>query len=557
MKHCLKKVLIVSILSVFLVANTVGCLPAVGPQQEEIETEEKRELLVPPKEKQEVDLSVLNEVEEIIRKNSVSRGKLADKVTVAENVFDFFFIYLGITPDKIPDWAHEEKDRAIREAIEGKNLAELPLLERIFEWLRQKMLGHLGTRQRPIDYGFFNKILERLIHEEGLSYLDHPEERFRILEATIKGFIASIYDPFAEYVNPTEVRLGATEGRGQYEGLGIGIRMEGGRFIINMVVKGSPAEKAGLQVDDIIVYIDNKDLTGATVREIGLYIRGKVDPKIVLTIERNKEIFNIAVIRETIKQVKLSSWPSFDLPEGRGNTADGLPYTFPIRDQEGNQQIDVAYIKIKNFSTAMVHDLYFVLNNIDWTKYRKLIIDVRENPGGYVYTTIAALSYFLPPSTVAVIVQDHTGWQEAHLTPRAPITVGPKDATVQAHPNLVPADIPVVVLIGAKSASGAEVFAATLRDHGRATIIGKERSAGKGTTNRWFYLRQGEYGALFLATGLWLAPKGQFVEPLRADQDGGLVPQILVQWTERDYFLNGQDPNWDPEIFAALDVLAE
>lgn len=480
---------------------------------------------------EEIDLSELNQVEDLLRKKSVYRKNLEDKVKVCQSVFEFFFIYLNVPLDEIPDWAIEEKEKAIQQAL-GKN--------------------------RPIDYSFMNRILERLIKEEDFSYLNSPEEKFRILKNTIRGFLNAIGDPFADYADPVEVKLGITEiTRGRYEGIGVQLSLEKGKFVIGAVFDGSPAKKAGLQVGDKILLIDGKDLTGATVRDIVIYIRNKKDPTIALTIERDSQRFEVVLKRSTIKQNFIASYPFVELPNDRGSTKKRLPYNFPLKDREGNLIKKVAYLKIFEFSVQAVKDLYYVLNRIDWDKYQGLIIDLRENHGGYIYTTVAALSYFLRGGETALIVQDHQGRKESIYIPHRSTTLYPEreEFRVEVHPQLVPMDLPIVILVGSKTFSGAEVFSACLRDWQRAVLIGKERTAGKGTVNRWFLLRDGKYGALYIGVNLWLTPTGEFLEPLRKEEKGGLLPDPLVEWTEKDYFLNGQDPNWDPEIFAALDWL--
>ncbi len=517
MKNCLKRVLLVGcIFSIFL-TTAIGCVPIQKPIEIEIE-EEKREFLIPPsfREKQEIDFAVLNEVERIIRRYSVSREKLIDSVVAAEKLFDFFFAYLEIKPEQIPEWAQEILREAINEAREN--------------------------RRGRVNYRFLNEILEKLIQED--PYLKCPEGKFHLLEAIIEEFIKILGDPFTGYVNPLYVRLGITEPPGQPGGLGFRVEVIDERFVVTEIVAESPAEEAGLRVGDILIYINDKDLTNATIRAIILYIRGRRCPEFILTVERYGEI-DIFITRGVFRRM-LSSYPPFGLPDGR-NTGETLPYNFSIQDRKRNSIAGLIYIKMNNFSPEMIADLYFLLNQVNWEEYRKLILDLRENPGGFVFVTIAALSYFLPPSTVAIVLGDHAGRHREQLTPRAPVTIERAGMKVRAHPNLVPPDTEIVVLVGERSASGAEVFASALRDHQRAKIVGSTRTFGKGTANRWLSLPEG-YGALFLATSLWFAPEGEFVE------SRGLLPQVLVEWTERDHYLNRQNPNWDPEIFAALEI---
>lgn len=524
------RLLIGLILVVFVMGGVLGC--GIFPEKKNSPTEPEKtvvkEYLCPPREKQNVDFSVLNDAESVLRKNSVYREKLNDPAETADFIFELFFIHINIPLEKIPEWAKAEKDLAVKTAVEKK---------------------------RSVDFSFLNKILEKMIKDEGYTNLNNPEEKFRILKSTMQGFINSIGDPFAAYADPVEVSMGITENRGEYEGIGVTMDLTQGKFVITGVFEGSPAYDAGVQVGDVIVEIDGKDPAGCTMRELSLYIRGKTDPKMTFKFKRGEQIIDVIIEKRPVKTIQLASYPSFDLPEGRGSTAKDLPYNFPLKDRDGNVVTDIVYIKMAEFSVQMARDLYYVLQNISWEKYHGVIVDLRDNPGGYVHATVAALSYFLNGGDIVIMSEDYNGRQDFEIVPRGKVNIGQGEWAVTAHPNLVPADVPVVILINSQSTSGSEVFAGAMRDHQRAVLIGKERSGGKGTINRWFELRKGEYGALYIAIALWKTPNGEFVEPLRRNEAGGLLPQILVEWTEQDRLKNGQDPNYDLEIFAAIEAL--
>lgn len=525
------RLLVVLVLVAVLVVNFSGC--QILPKKEVPATPKQeiaKECLCPPKEAKEVDFSVLNDAENLLRENSVYRKKLQNPAETAEVIFETFFIHVNVPLEKIPEWAKLEKDLAVNEALEKK---------------------------KPVDYSFFNKIFKRMVEDEGFSNLDNSEAKFKLLKSMMQGFINSIGDPFAAYADPVEVSLGITENRGEYEGIGVTMDLTQGRFVITGVLEGSPAYGAGIQVGDVILEIDGKDPSGCTMREFSLYIRGKEDPKITFKIKRGEQIIEIALEKRAVKQVQLATWPSFDLSDGdsQRSTAKDLPYNFPLKDRDGKVVDNVVYIKMAEFSIQMANDLYYVLQRIPWANYQGIIVDLRGNPGGYVSATIAALSYFLKGGDVAIMTEDYNGRKDLEIVPRGKINLGQGDWAVTAHPGLVPAGIPVVILIDSQSFSGSEVFAGAMRDHQRAVLVGKERSGGKGTINNWFQLRKGEYGALYIAIGLWKTPNGEFVEPLRRDEKGGLAPQVLVEWTDADRIKQGQNPDYDLDIFAALDVL--
>lgn len=499
-----------------------GCLPAEEPRPEEEAPRLVKEEL------RELNFKKLNDVELILSNYSVFWDEeKVDRAEVALKVLEAVFVHLQVPPTQIPDWAHDIKDEAVLKAQE---------------------------QNKRVDYGFLNEVLEELIKQPDYQYLASSYEKLKLWKAAVQGFINAVQDPFASYATPTEVKLGATEmSSGTYEGIGVSMNKEKGEMILTEVKKGSPAERAGLRIGDKVLKIDGMSLEGATIRHIILYIRQKEDPAITLTIEhQNGQIEDIKVVKERIEQVCLKSWPGVDLPGGRENTAETLPYIFPLSDREGNLQPDIAYLKIEDFSVQMTRDLYFVLSSLDLSKFKGLIIDVRENPGGRVDATAAAISYFLPGESVFYIERDISGRETAFLLPPQKLEW---KYGLTFEPNLVPEDLPVVILVGSGSYSGAEVFAAALRDHGRTVLVGKDRTGGKGTINNWFEIEMGEYGALYIAIKLWLTPKGELIEPLHRDEEGGLLPDYLIEWSDEDYFKHGQDLNWDPEIFKAIDII--
>ncbi len=501
---------------------------------------------------EDIDLTVLQDVVFILETNSVfmspvfeeTFGKTGkDQDYLLRKARDTIFSgFLGIPPDQIPQWA---KDWVEAEISSGN-----------------------------YDYEVFNRIYQELIQEPQYEYLKDPSQKEKLLKVSIEGMIRALEDPFTTYISRDYWKT-SEEGslKGRYQGVGIGVtKNERGEIAISIVSPGSPAEKAGLKPGDAILAVDGKSTLECTTTEFVLCIKAMRDTAVSTTIRIGPFVRHIAIIEEptlnlivrrkltdeleevqvTMEEIKvrdLYTGPGVELPDDRGSTGENLPYYYPLRDREGEEHPEILYIFIEEFTHQMAMDLEYVLENLDMEKFAGVIVDVRGNTGGRVDALIYCVDYFL-------------------LGEELISTMKYADGTVIEHRHdqwdLVPEDIPLVVLVDKGSASGAELFPAALRDNGRAVIIGKdERTAGKGSVNYYFSLRDGEYGALYVSIGFWYTPSGQMIEAQDLDHDGyyeigGITPDILVEWTDEDIIENQRDPAfYDPTLFKAIEYISK
>lgn len=384
------------------------------------------------------------------------------------------------------------------------------------------------------------------------------------IKASINALIKAIEDPFAYYYSPEEwISSGKQErNSGSYRGMGITLsKNERGEMVIGSVFSGSPAEEAGLAIGDTILLFNGSRVDFCSVSQFVLAIKKLQDPEVSLVVRKRGEEQPQRMLMSLgrVHLVELSTCPSFELPEGRGETIKGLGYVCPLLDREQNSRPDVLYINLKSFSPQIARDLRTILSSTDFTQVEGVIVDLRKNPGGLLSAVSDILDYFLVEEDV-IYREDRASW---HMFQERTVIIS--SSYRQNKYDLVPSDIPVVVLVGRDTYSAAELFAGAMQDHKRAVIISKDdRTGGKGTVNLYIELAKGgkvSQGALYIAIGLWKTPNGNNIELQDLDKDGyeevgGLAPDIRVEFTDEDYTRVEAEPSWyDPVMFAAFDLI--
>ena len=303
--------------------------------------------------------------------------------------------------------------------------------------------------------------------------------------------VAALADPYSSFFAPGEFKEFLEDLTGQFEGIGIEISQKQNKFLIVAPLDGSPAQKAGLKAGDEILKIDGVETSLMTFEEVISKIRGKKGTEVTLTILRQ----GWGTPRDfTIKRgvIKVES-VSYQLLEGR-----------------------IGYLKISQFGDDTIPLLKKYLKTIEKDKPAGIILDLRNNPGGYLDGAVDVASVFLPAGKVVVIEQDKSGERDEKKTTLSPSLQNYK----------------VVVLINKGSASGAEIVAGALKDWERATLVG-EITFGKGSVQELEQLPNN--AALRLTIAKWLTPKGTEIN------GAGIAPDVAVAETE----VAGQDPQLD------------
>lgn len=353
--------------------------------------------------------------------------------------------------------------------------------------------GLNSTPDSSVDFTDFWKVYNTLntkfVPSSASSTAPTMEEK---LWGAIKGLADSFNDPYTVFLAPDEAKMFQEEISGNFSGVGmeVGLSPEG---VITVIapLKGTPAERAGIQSGDFILSIDGRTTEGMTTEEAVKLIRGEKGTQVSFKLLRETKTVEVTVTRDTIQV------PTIDYSYDR---ATGV-YTIALYEFTGTA--------VELFDKALV--------DFRASGAKNLVIDLRGNPGGYLDASVDISSRFLPRGEV-VVTEDYKG-KERNIVHRSSGRVG------------VPEDVKIVVLINQGSASASEILAGALKDHGRATLIGT-RSFGKGSVQELIPVGQ---GALKVTVARWLTPSGNSIS------DGGLAPDIEVARTPEDV-TSGKDP---------------
>ena len=312
----------------------------------------------------------------------------------------------------------------------------------------------------------------------------------------IEAMLDVVDDPYTVYLSPEAYNHYVESNRGEFEGIGARVDLIDGRLTVVSPMEGAPAERAGLMAGDVIIEVDGVSTKGWSLVESVSRVRGPKGTSVRLLVERRNapEPTTIEVVRDAIK-IDSVQWEM--LPGG------------------------VAHVKITTFALNTDEALTDALEEMNEQDVQAIVLDLRNNPGGSLETTINVASEFLDGELVLYLVH---GNGDRH------------DFT--AKEDGLALDIPVVVLVNRRSASGSEVLAAALQDRERATLVGTT-TFGKGSANLAKPLSDGS--GLYFTTGRWYSPKGRLIE------GEGLKPDIVE--------IDGPDGHEDPQLEKALEQL--
>lgn len=304
----------------------------------------------------------------------------------------------------------------------------------------------------------------------------YPVEQERLIEGALRGMADVIGDPYSTYLTQEEAAAHKESLAGERIGIGAEVTRSNGKFIIVSPVKGSPAEKAGLQPYDEIVQIDGERLDADSLQDVVQRIRGKRGTTVKMTIYRpdlNKHL-EVPIMRDAIPVKTVSA----EVMEVRGKK--------------------IGYISLTKFAEESAKEWEKATNKLVKEGAQALIIDVRGNPGGYLHTVGDIAGSLLPEDTVFAFMQDAQG----ALTP----LVTEKSEKYAYDDKLK--KMPVVLLQDKGSASASEVLSGALKDLKRGYITGAT-SFGKGTVQDITELSNG--GEMKLSTHKWLTPKEKWI----------------------------------------------
>lgn len=321
-----------------------------------------------------------------------------------------------------------------------------------------------------------------------------------LIYGATEGLVKSLNDPYSVFFKPSDAKKFEEDVGGVFGGIGaeIGIRNE--KLVIVAPLKNTPAERAGLQSEDYIIKIDELFTLDLSVDEAVKHIRGEKGTTVILTILREgwKEPKEISIIRDFIS-IPTLDWKMLDN--------------------------DIAYVQLYNFNENAAGAFYSAAVSFLTQGAKGVILDLRNNPGGFLEVAVNLGGWFLDKGQIVVKEKFSSG----------------KEEIFRANGNSALNKIPVVVLINKGSASASEILAGALKDNRAIKLIG-EKSFGKGTVQELQNLKDGS--AVKISIAQWLLPKGGLIEKK------GLEPDIEVKMNEED-----AKAKRDPQLDKAIEII--
>ena len=308
------------------------------------------------------------------------------------------------------------------------------------------------------------------------DYVEDPDET-KMIEAAINGMLQSL-DPHSSFMNAKQFEDMSVQTTGEFGGLGIEVTMENGVVKVVTPIDDTPASKAGVMSNDLIVKIDGTDIQGMTLNEAVDKMRGLVNTPITLTIQRKDQApFDVKLVRDKIKVQSVK---------------------FQVESD------DIGYMRIASFSQQTQEGVEKAFKEIKAKvgpeKIKGYILDLRNDPGGLLDEAVSVSDSFLEKGEIVSTRGRHPDQTSRYTAQKGDLAEGK----------------PVVVLINGGSASASEIVAGALQDQKRATLIGT-RSFGKGSVQTIIPI--GSSGALRLTTARYYTPAGRSIQAKGIDAD--------------------------------------
>ncbi|WP_438823759.1 S41 family peptidase [Bacillus sp. JJ1764] len=288
----------------------------------------------------------------------------------------------------------------------------------------------------------------------------------KLINGAINGLVESLDDPYSDYMSKSEATSFHNSISSSFEGIGAEIQEKDGHILIVSPIKGSPAEKAGLKPNDMILSVNGKSLQGMTSSQAVTLIRGKKGTKVELSIQRpgSEAPISVPIVRDEI----------------------------PIETVYGEMVDDkIAKVQITSFSSNTSKELVTTLNDLQKKGMQGLVLDLRQNPGGLLDQAISISSMFVPKGKLIVKEEDRNG------------KIKEIPSQNEGNPNL-----PLVVLIDKGSASASEILSAAVKESAGVPLVG-EKSFGKGTVQTASNFKDGSNLKYTIAK--WLTPNGNWI----------------------------------------------
>lgn len=355
------------------------------------------------------------------------------------------------------------------------------------------------ANENGIPLAKINKI-ENLIDQYYLFDIDKNKQQ----EGAVEGYVKALGDPYSEFLTKEEMDSLNQQTEGEYAGVGIVVTpSETGAITVVSAIKGSPAFEKGIKKDDIILKINGKDYNASQMNDAVKVMKGKPNTDVKLTIARmeNKtsKIFDVNITRRMISLTTVNS-----------------------------QKIgDIGYINITQFDRKTDKEFIEQYENLKKQNVKSIVLDLRNNPGGLLDSTVKIADYLLPQGVIVKTVDKNKKED-----------VQKSDSSEQ--------NLPMVVLVNGSSASASEILTGALKDYKKATIVG-EKTFGKGIVQTIIPMDKGE--GLKLTISEYFSPNGNKIHKQ------GVKPDVEIKLDEKAKGIGVEFMNEDNQLQIALEIL--
>lgn len=344
------------------------------------------------------------------------------------------------------------------------------------------------------------------VRERLYKYYDGKIDENALVDGALHGMTAALNDPYTRYMNENEFKKYTQSMQGNYTGIGVTMRKVGDKLYIEKVYQDSPAEKAGLLIDDRIISIDGKKISEMIIDEAGNLMKGPKGSEVAITIYRE----GIGVLDKKIVRDNIS---------------------INVTGEMLNSSI--GFIKVSMFDESAAYNFKKKLDELQKKGMKGIIIDLRDNGGGRVDQCVDMLSNFITKDKV--IVSDiNKNKKEIKYTSKGGLFIG----------------IPLVVLINGNSASASEIFCGAVRDYKIGMLVG-EKTFGKGIVQTVLYDKASGFGdgtGLRVTSSKYYTPSGENIH------GKGINPDVVVKYSgnlaDKTYLKEK-----DPQFLKALEIV--
>jgi len=318
----------------------------------------------------------------------------------------------------------------------------------------------------------------------------------------IKGLVGSLDDPYSVFFSPQESKQFQEDMQGDFGGVGMEIGIRKGVLTVISPLKGTPAEKAGIKTGDKILKIDDKITTDMSVEQAVRLIRGEKGTFVKLTIlhKNTEKPVEITIVRDIIQ--------------------------IPVLDTEKKPE-GIFIIKMYNFSGNSTNVFKNALREFVLSGSNKLVLDLRNNPGGYLESSVDIASWFLPIGKIVAREKFSSG----------------EETIFRSKGYDIFENLPMVILINEGSASASEILAGALQEHGVAKLVGT-KTFGKGSVQELIPITSDT--SLKLTIARWFTPNNKSIS------EQGLEPDFNVEIVDKDI-----EANRDPQMEKAIEILTK